>query len=211
MRRGTRGGLEMNLALSLSYDYGTGLTCGIILAPSELQGAYIKVKLTELPDLASHPLLLPTLITGFIRSFLDDKIDELWKEMVTLETKGGFTKWELPFQEQFDRPDYKDISRDVFGVIQSLTIWQRHAEELLLLIESIRESNNYLSDMNVAISQRKAFRDIGKILEERLNFIAGKGKLMLVLIRSIEKRTEAHMNAVRHLLLFPICITIDVH
>jgi len=200
MRQSTKGGLGIDLALSMSYDYESKMTYGLLLGCSEQQANYIRARLTELSCLALHPLLLPTILVGCIRSFLGIRVDELWLDLLAVEADSGLTKW--PVADVLGRvkkltkgKHYRKASEDVLSVMQSATIWQRHVDTLLLLIDSMQECNQFLH-LEKRFEQTEAMVSVHMAIEERLRFVYSKSKIMLVLLQSIEKRTAAQMTAV---------------
>ena len=200
MRQSTKGGLDIDLALSMSYDYESKMTYGILLGCSEQQANYIRARLAETSCLATHPLLLPTILAGCIRSFLGRRAEELWLDLLAVEADSGLTNW--PSTDVLGRvkksakcKNYRKASEDVLGVIQSTTIWQSHIDTLLLLIDSMQECNEFLH-LEKRAEQTKAMVNAHMAIEERLRFLRSKAKIMLVSLHSIEKRTGAQMTAV---------------
>lgn len=200
MRQSTKGGLDIDLAFSMSYHYESKMTYGVLLGCSEQQANYIRTRLTEMSCLALHPLLLPTILVGCIRSFLGRRVEELWLDLLAVEADSGLTKWRVPdvlgrVKKPTKCKNYRKASEDVLGVIQSTTIWQRHVDTLLLIIDSMQECNKFLH-FEKRFDQTKAMVNTHMAIEERLRFVWSKSKIMLVLLQSIEKRTGAQMTAV---------------
>lgn len=209
MRESTKGGLLINLALSLSHDYSTRMNCGILLGCSPAQAKYLTSSLIDLASLALHPLLLPTIITGWVRSTLRWHVDELWSDMLFVEAESGLTKWPIidrdgRVHEPMKCNNYRTASESVLGVMQSTTVWQRHVETSLLQVEALRDRNRDLwwryedwSDWSDDL-----MLEASHIIEERLRFIRYKAVVLLPLLDSIEKRTTAQMTAVGGVLGF---------
>jgi hypothetical protein len=200
MRQSTKGGLDIDLALSMSCDYESKMAYGILLGCSEQQANYIRARLAEMSYLALHPLLLPTILTGCIRSFLSRRAEELWLDLLAVEADSGLTKWPLAdvlgrVRKPTKCKNYRKASEDVMGVIQSATMWQGHVDTLLLLIDSMQECNRFLH-LEKKVEQTKTTVNAHMAIEERLRFVQSKSKTMLVLLQSIEKRTGAQMTAV---------------
>jgi hypothetical protein len=184
----------------MSYNYESKMTCGVLLDCSEQQANYIRARLAEMSYLALHPLLLPTILVGCIRSFLDRRAEELWLDLLAVEADSGLTKWPVAdVPGRVKKPtkckNYSKVSEDVLGVIQSTTIWHSHVETLLLLIDSIQECNKFLH-LEKRVEQTKAMVSVHMAIEDRLKFVVSKSKVMLVSLQSIEKRTGAQMTAV---------------
>jgi hypothetical protein len=200
LRQATRGGLDMDLSLALSFEQEQGMTYGLLTGCTKRQAAYIIIQLRKFAMLSNHPLLLPVMILGHVRSFLSQKLDELWVEMLSVEGESGQTRWlrvspnGVPMRTGEPR-DTKKLSTDVLGVIQSATVWQRLLEELIIILEAVLECNNFLVQ-NARLSSQEAQRTSIEAIEERLRFINIKAKLMLPLVNSFKERTQAQMSAV---------------
>src|SRR5437762_717008 len=121
MRRSNWGLLGIDVALSISHNPSTGITCALLLRFSDAQVAYILHQLGILASLASHPLLLPTLTSGYIQTFLGDYAEDIIGRLLKLEMESGQTGilsydkyglWPLG-----QRNDYAAITREVLGII----------------------------------------------------------------------------------------------
>jgi hypothetical protein len=191
----------MDLGLGLSFDRERNLTYGMLLGCIDPQAAFIINQLKELALLARHPLLLPTMILGYERSFLGEKL--LWTrgQMLRIEATSGQTTWPVvgyagqprQFELEPHKVDTKKLSKNALGVIQSATVYQRLMEDLLVLADSLVESNEVLRQF----IQRDgcAFATIHAI-DERLRFLRNKTELMLPALRSYKERAHAQISAV---------------
>ena len=92
MRLTSQGGLNMNLGLGLSFNRERSFTYGMLLGCSDLQTAFILIQLKELALLSYHPLLLPTMILGYKRSFLGEQLLLTRVQMLNVESKSGQTR-----------------------------------------------------------------------------------------------------------------------
>ncbi len=124
MRRPNIGILGMDIALSISYNHSIGTTTALLLGTSDVQTAFILHQLKKLAPLASHPLLLPTLITGYFRTILESYTGTLWRNLLGLEHEGGVSgvplydqDGPLPVVDAKDR-DYDKITTSLLGLIQ---------------------------------------------------------------------------------------------
>ncbi|KAF2193510.1 hypothetical protein K469DRAFT_237497 [Zopfia rhizophila CBS 207.26] len=205
MRQASQGGLNMDLGLGLSFDHERNLTYGMLLGCIDRQAAFIITQLKELALLACHPLLLPTMILGYERSFLGEQLLRTRSEMLSVEATSGQTRWPVvgyagqPGQSELkpDKVNTKELSKDALGVVQSATVYQRLTEDLLVLADSLVESNEVLRQF----VQRDgcAFATIYAI-DERLRFLRNKTELMLPALRSYKERAHAQMSAVYNLI-----------
>jgi hypothetical protein len=200
MRQSTRGGLRLDLTLALTYDQDRGIINGFLAGCTKRQAAYIVIQLRLLARISDHPLLLPTMLLGYVRSFLSRKLDEAWTDMILVETQSGQTRW--PLLGPNGRPvllgeakNTKKISGDVLGVIQSVTTWQKHLEEISILLEGMQECSEFLVRQTNA-SNSHSLLDSTEIIDERLRFISCKTKIMLASLRAIKERMHTQMSAV---------------
>ena len=91
MRRSSGGLFGINMALSISHNPCTGITCALLLGYSDAQVAFILYRLRALASLASHPLLLPALISANIRTLLGTYADRIVAKLLKIEMKSGQT------------------------------------------------------------------------------------------------------------------------
>jgi hypothetical protein len=195
MRRSTRGIAGMNMALAVSHDPSSGLTHAILRGCSVAQQNFIQEQLKKWSVLASHPLLLPVLLAGYIRQLLRYQVVLLWIDLLDAETESGQTG--APAMDALPRGyrDYGSITNLVLGVVQKGTSWESYTNALILCIKSIQESISYIN--TVTPGPRKEITETqSAILTERLEFVSHKSNVMLWDIRYFLRRAEAQMTAV---------------
>lgn len=200
LRQSTRGGLQSDLSLALTYDRDHGHTSGFLTGCTKRQAAYVIVQLRLLAQISDHPLLLPTMILGYMRSFLGRRTDEAWIDLIQVETESGQTRWPRVGPDGHpvlsrEAKNTKRISGDVLGVIQSVTIWQSHLEELSILTKSVQECSSFLARKRNRTNSNSVL-DSTDIIDERLRFISCKTKILLSSLTAIKERTHAQMSAV---------------
>jgi hypothetical protein len=213
MRRPNRGIFPMDVALSLSHNHSTGLTCALLLGCSELQVISILRQLRVFASLAGHPLLLPTMITDYIRTLLENLAERSWIDLLGVEHESGQTGLRL-YDEYGPLPpgkcdDYVEITKSVLGIIQLSLSWENYVKTLILAIESIQESlvhvNSVTSDTITPDTRKENVSSIGVILEERLQLNSHISKLLQSRLHFITQRTQAQMTAVRNPTSFQQC------
>lgn len=201
MRRASQGGLNMDLGLGLSFDVERNLTYGMLLGCTDLQAAFIITQLKELALLACHPLLLPTMILGYERSFLGEQLMRTRRQMLSVEATSGQTEWPVVgYAGYLDQStlvphnvNTKELSRKALGVVQSATVYQRLMEDSLVLAKSLVESSEILRQF--IHRDACAFTTIHAI-DERLRFVWNKTEFMLSALRSYKERAHAQTSAV---------------
>jgi hypothetical protein len=198
MRLTSQGGLSMNLGLGLSFDLERNFTYGMLLGCSDSQAAFILIQLEELALLSCHPLLLPTMILGYKRSFLGEQLLLTRGQMLSVESKSGQTRWRVvgsscQLEQEPDKFNTKQLSADAVGTFQSATVYQRLMQDLLVLIDSVVESNEVLRQL--IRSDGSTFAAIYAI-DERLRFIRNKTELMLPALQSYKERAHVQISAV---------------
>lgn len=206
IRQVSKGGLNVDLGLGLSFDRERNMTYGMVLGCIDPQATFMITQLKELALLACHPLLLPTMILGYERSFLSEKLLQTRSEMLSVEATSGQTRWpivgyagELGQSElKADKVNTKELSKDALGVVQSATIYQRLTEDLIILESSLLESNEVLRQF---IERDGWAFDTIHAIDERLRFLRNKTELMLPALRSFKERAHAQMSAVSSFLL----------
>jgi hypothetical protein len=137
----------MNIAVSISHEPVSGLTCALLLGCSPLQAEFIHRQVREYAVLASHPLLLPTLFTGYQRRLLNFETSELWRKLLEVESKSGQTGAPAINSHLYvsQGVDYNTITIGVLEIIQLTSAWESYTQALLLGIESIQESIGYIN------------------------------------------------------------------
>jgi hypothetical protein len=210
----------MDIALSISYNSETGETCALLLGCSELQTAFISHQLKELAVLTRHPLLPPTLITGYFRSMLNRYTEDLWERLLDLEHESGVTGVLLYDQHGLipapQYHDYAQITTSLLGLIQLGLNWTNYVTQVLLLIEAIQECRFHINVTTTA-SRKDVIRSNGSVLDERLRFVSHKASIMQSRLAFIIERTQAEMTAV-NVLWFSVekmqadtCLDIQFH
>jgi hypothetical protein len=189
----------MDIALSISYDHETGKTCALLLGCSDLQTAFIIRQLKSLAGLTSHPILLPTLMSGYFRSILETYTQTLWRNLLNLEHESGVTG--VPLYDR-DGPlptvkceDYTPITTALLGLIQLGLSWENYVKQLLFMVETIQECRTHVNFVT-ADAGRECIRNKAAILDERLRFISHKASILEWRLQFILGRTQAQMTAV---------------
>jgi hypothetical protein len=82
----------MDIALSMSFDMATGMTCGMLLGCDARQQTFVRQQLaTSLRRMAAHPLLLVVLLTGQQQVLLSWEGEQLWRNLLRVEQVSGQT------------------------------------------------------------------------------------------------------------------------
>ncbi|KAF2183104.1 hypothetical protein K469DRAFT_751698 [Zopfia rhizophila CBS 207.26] len=197
MRKSTRGILNLDVSLSMSYNPNNGLTCGLLDGCSQSQQEFIKTQIIAHSALACHPLLLPILLTAYQRQLINTEEAKLWSLLVDVETRSGQTGAPLanPYYKSKKGKNFSIITKDALGVIQRATYSESHIKALLLGLEAVQDSILHIKTEN-SKSRKADMEKAGHILKERLEFISHKTKVMLGNIQFIEKRGQAQLTAV---------------
>jgi hypothetical protein len=197
MRRPTWGVLAMNISLSLSYSHSTCMTFGLLLGCSEFQQFFIIHQLKSLARLACHPLLIPVLLSTHQRQLLHQEARRIWLSLIEIENASGQTG--LPVEgglvSSIGNQDYSQITKMTLGVIQAASAWQSTLKDIILGIDSIKESLTLLSGtMEDRLGEGET---PSVILLEWLRFTLHQSKVLLGQLEYIDKRGQAQMTAVR--------------
>ncbi|KAH0550899.1 hypothetical protein GP486_007737, partial [Trichoglossum hirsutum] len=162
---------------------------------SVAQQTFILEQLQSWSSLANHPLLLPVLLTGYIRQLLRHQTKLLWDDLLYAETESGQTGAPVMNALPKGHRDCASIANIVLGVIQMGSSWESYTSVLILCIKSIHESISHIN--TVTPYHRKEITEIqSAILTERLEFVSHKCSTMLWDIQFFLKRAEAQMAAV---------------
>lgn len=92
MRQASHGGLNVDVGLGLSFDHESNMTHGILLGCTDTQAAFMMTELEESAPHTYHPLLLPTMILGYERSFLGEQLLRMRSDMLDVEATSGQTR-----------------------------------------------------------------------------------------------------------------------
>ena len=198
MRRSTRGIIAINIALSMSYDPNTGLTCGLLHGYSNAQQAFVCEQVKIFSAIASHPLLLPVLFSAYLRQFLRIERDRLWDRLLRVETQSGQTGAPVlgVTLRRHESDSYNNIILGAMEIIQLASAWESYTEALLLSIDSIQECIGHVKAI-IPPERSKTIQITTDILTDRLAFIGHKSKVLLWDLQYINKRGQAQMTAVR--------------
>lgn len=199
MRRTNLGIIGVDIALSISHDLVTGSTSALVLGLSDRQAAYVRYQLEILAPLATHPLLLPTLICAYFRTALERYTKDLWDRLLKLEQDSGQTGVPLYNQHGFLPSglvdDYTILTKEVLGIIQLSSSWQNWVQGLLYTIEAIQECNTHINSLTLS-SRIVPVKEVGDMLLERLRFLSHKSNMMQYRLQYITQRAQAQMTAV---------------
>lgn len=226
MRRSNRGVLGMNIALSMSYDPETRITCGLLLGCSDAQQSFIRWEIDSLQRMARHPLLLPVLLLGQQQILLRQLTERIWKELLDVENASGQTGVVLDLPDGVGRKDtnkrlngYEAMTNKVLGVVQLASAWLSQTEALISDIETIEKNTERVDSMisdrlrkeaidiaaasakngTTSATRRRTKRghpQIARNLKESLELILQNSNTMLSDLQFITKRAESQMNAV---------------
>ncbi|GFG00727.1 hypothetical protein IFM53868_10837 [Aspergillus udagawae] len=208
----------MDIALSISFDPRTNVTCALLLGCTAAQKDFIRDQLEAFAGLACHPLLLPVLLTGHQYTVLNTQARNLWNQLLDVETRSGqtsaprirfdtgdtsaaagtFQSWDQSTKEAPKNPlhNYNDITIDILQVIQFSTTWESYTNALLLGIECMKKNLEELETDNNQLAHERTLKEITFHLRHWLDFVEHKSKIMLWDIQFIEKRAQAQMNAI---------------
>ncbi|KAH8902602.1 hypothetical protein BR93DRAFT_972334 [Coniochaeta sp. PMI_546] len=210
MRTPTKGMITMNMALSISYNMDSHITCAVLIGLSDAQQDLIhkQLKSASLTKIASHPLLLPSLLTLHNSYLLQEQIGALWNELVQAETASGRTAVpdpDAPPNPLIDIADAADsaITKMVLGISQLSILWTSETKELLQTIDLIRKSIGDVSKRNSGVDSQSGGPMICEVqqaavgqLRELLSFTADRANSTLWNFEFLAQRAEAQTNAI---------------
>ena len=198
MRKSTRGIIAINIALSMSHDPCTGLTCGLLHGYSSAQQAFVCEQMRNFSAIASHPLLLPVLFSTYLRQLLRNESDRLWDRLLQVETQSGQTGAPVlgVTLRRHESDSYDNIILGAMEILQLASAWEGYTEVLLLIIDSIQECIGHVKAITPP-ERSTTVQITADILTERLTFISHKSKVLLLELQYINKRGQAQMTAVR--------------
>ena len=186
-----------DVALSISYEPSTGLTCGLLLGCSAKQQTYVIQQLKSFAALACHPLLLPVLILEYHRSLITQLAEQLWRRLLALEVCSGQTGAPvLGAGTIVDRDvDYDEITKKALEIIQLSAAFEGHGRTLLLGAESIKESFGHLFTLSNC-QDLQYMEDTKNILIEKMGLTNHQTLVLVEQLQYIYKRGQAQMTAV---------------
>lgn len=154
MRRTNRGVLGIDIALSMSYDPGTGLTYGLLLGCSDAQQSFIRQEIDSLKRMARHPLLLPVLLLGQQQILLRELTEWVWLDLLDVEKASGRTGVVQDLPDGADRKDttrprigYGAMTNKALGVVQLASAWESQTKALISDIETIQKETKHIDSM----------------------------------------------------------------
>ena len=197
MRKSTRGDVLLDLALAMSHEPESGLTCGLLLGCSDMQQTFVLQEIKDCNMFACHPLMLPVLITEYHRQILRKQAQRLWTRLLQIESSSGQTGAQIVQMIPFavDKDDYDTLIKGALELIQFSASWENYTHALLLGVDAIQESMDHLSLMSQC-QNRGYMSTMTDIITERLTFISHRAKIMRWDLQYINKRGQAQMTAV---------------
>jgi hypothetical protein len=215
MRLSSRGIIEIDVCVSISYRPGTGTVRGFLQGCTSQQQAMIKGRLQQWSALSNHPLLLPTILVEMKVDRIDEEQTKLWNLLVRVEGQSkqtGAPEVNRPImnfedlkindelevekaQQMRVDSEFRQVTLGVIGVIQRTTSVGSHAKALLLSIGEIQKSMQVVSDM-ASTSKTAHLKKIGEMLSEKLVLLEHRTQVMTGDIEFIEKRAQAQQSAV---------------
>ena len=198
MRRPTRGILAMNMAMSISHDPNSGLTCGVVLTHSGEQTAFLTKELKSYYEVAVYPLLLPILFTEYQRELLYQEAQRIWKRLLEVETASGQTGAPVMFAGNYPPPgvsDFDEMIKGALQVVQLTASWIGYTEVLLSGTESIQESIRHIN-ATTPHGRLDYVEAAESVMVEYLEYTSHISKAMLSRLQYLYKRGQAQMTAV---------------
>ena len=191
----------MDMAMSISHDPDSNLTCGLLLTRSDEQTAFVTKELERYKAIATYPLLLPLLFSDYQRQLLNEEGERLWFELLKMETQTGQTGVPVMFMDvdlQRTNNDFDEMIKGVLHIVQLAAGWITYTESLLLVIEAIQVSLEYIHN-TTPHSRQDHIEATESVLVEYLGFVHQRCKIMLSELQYIYKRGQAQMTAVSFL------------
>ena len=188
----------MNMALAISHDPNTGLTCGVVLTWSDVQTIFVTEELKGYYRLAGYPLLLPILFTDYQRGLLHQESQRIWNKLLEVETASGQTGAPVMSNENYAlsaSSDFDPMIKGALQVVQLAASWVSYTEMLLSATETIRESIRHIN-ATTPHERLDIVEEAESIMVEYLGYISHRNNAMLSRLQYIYKRGQAQMTAV---------------
>jgi hypothetical protein len=198
MRLYSRGVIEIDVSASISYEPNTGTVNVFLHGCSSEQQETIKSQLNEFSQLASHPLLLPSLLVEMKADILRRQEVRLWNQLIAVESLSGQTDLpavNVPVSLPGANADFGLITLKALGVIQGATSVGDHAKALLQSIGEIQKCIAVITGCTED-TRGEYMKKSGTILSEKLGFLTQVTNMTLSSIEFIEKRGTAQQSAV---------------
>lgn len=204
MTRMNYGLIPMGFALAVSHDTSTGRTQCIVFTDSDgLIQCTIK-QLSLRHELASNPLLVPSLIQTYIFITLESLMSECWDEFLIAEhASGQAPKEEFSFgvhdsqwgkQQVTPQPPNK-LSRQILRINQLLGAYQQYLLSGLLAIERMQETLQCIQS-NTSEGRRKRTSKTSAVIAQHLRSLCDTGKAISLELHTMKDRVQALNDAV---------------
>ena len=120
--------------------------------------------------------------------------------MLAVEAQSGQTTWlqvSRPLVDPKNKVDTERLSVGAIGAFQTGTVYHRLMEDLIILVDSLSEANDFLSRKRMSASEQRAkqIENTSEMVAERLRFVRNKTQLMLPAIRLYKERALAQISA----------------
>ncbi|KAK2468309.1 hypothetical protein H9L39_19955 [Fusarium oxysporum f. sp. albedinis] len=204
MRIPTRRITSMNMALSVSYDASTRITSALLIGLSDKQQGFINEQVSTHSKSSFHPLLLPTLLMCHYEFLLHNKVQELYGDVVSIETLTGQTS--MPSPELNDALLEVDLggralTRSVLGIAQVAIPAESETQALIQRIALIRKGLEVIDrlDRNQPTLPQHPVEEIANTAAELLNYYLdccdARANIALSDFVFLSKRADVLMNA----------------
>ena len=163
----------------------------------------LRRQLCAFAPLGSQPLLIPVLLISMKQKIVGEQVQELWDGLMEVETESGLTGAPLIGAHPYSASSLTEqnidyVTRQALGIVQIAAASGMHSKALLILIQSIQDS---IKEVNVVTvpANKEHIHKAGRILSERLTFVAQTTQIMLDDLQYIEKRAQVQITAVGNL------------
>lgn len=200
MRLSSRGILELDISVSISYQPSTGAVNAFLHGCTSEQQTEVGEQLRYLSILTGNPLLLPIILAEMKMDAIKELEQKLWGDLLSVETRSGQTgapalnAWDN--QQNDGSTDWEKLAVDALSVMQIAPLAEDHAQALLVTIEEIKKMLDRL-DNATQLGRGDYIRQSGHMLSEKLRFLSHGTQVTMSRIQYIVKRAEAQQSAVR--------------
>ena len=187
----------MKFSATISHCRTSNITNAVLLCHRSDQAAHIRDAVVGIAQVATHPAVIPTLLSVFHLDLLNHKVVTTWGRLFDIEAASGQS--EIPFTRlvtdtgfiPVGNCDDPNLSKKAIGATQFAIAWETYAQSDMELIASINEFVALYHPERGTVQFQQT-----QVLKEYLALVSQKGSMLLHTTRHLRARAEVQVSTV---------------
>lgn len=183
-------------ALALSYNIANGLTCGVVLAQTQLPDPTKLVDLLiDMKELCCHPMLVPVILVDLVMRTTMEKTDYYDKQLTLTEETTGQHSYRRRYIGEPPEIDFVTITRKLNSTSSHFGVCEMRFNSALL---ANRTTIEYMDWLQRAIPRDMAnqLRRDSRKLQEHVDYLSSLSNNFLLRVQYNQKRVQTQLAVV---------------